>query len=113
MEISISTGSGFWNPIVWLIALLIALLITYAIRSLGRKDYKRGKEQIKPFLSGNAEEDVEKLHTKGDNLYWGFRQSLAGYYKLMQKIHSGDLRDYVVWFVVILVILSFVVFGVM
>ena len=51
------TGSGFWNPIVWLVIIIVAFLIIYILRGFGNRDFKKGSEQVKPFLSGNPEYD--------------------------------------------------------
>ena len=104
---TIHTGSGFWAPIFWIIAFIVAILISYVIRGFGRKDYKRGTEQVKPFLAGNIEERKEALHIRGNHAYWGFKEALRGFYEKSKKFHSGDTRDYILWFIIILVI-SFV-----
>ena len=108
----IQTGSGFWGPIAWILAFIIALLISYGIRGFGRKDYKKDTEQVKPFLSGNIEERKEALHVKGDNVYWGFKEALKGFYEGSKKVHTGDTRDYILWFVIVLVITFMFVVGV-
>lgn len=101
---SLNTGSGFWNPIVLLISVFIALLLVYVIRTFGNKSYKKGTEQEKAFLSGNPEYEKEQMHIRASNLYWGFTKSLDGVYKILRKMHSGNASDYVLWFVVILAI---------
>ncbi|HID25086.1 MAG TPA: hydrogenase [Thermoplasmata archaeon] len=111
--IPIDTGSGFWNPLVWVVTFVIALLIIYVIRGFGRKDYKENTGQTRPFLSGNVMEKSEQLHVKGDNVYWGFTEAFKGYYNKMKKLHTGDTRDYVLWFLVTMVVFFVVVFGVM
>ncbi len=108
MDFTLPTGSGFWNPIAWLIAFIVSLLIVYIIRSFGRRDYKKDTEQVKPFLSGNVEEP-DKLMLKSENLYWGFKESMKGYYQMMKKLHTGDLRDYVLWFIIVIILLFVVV----
>lgn len=108
----IQTGSGFWAPLVWIIAFIVALLVAYTIRGFGRRDYKKGTEQVKPFLSGNIEERKELLHVKGDNVYWGFKEALRGFYEKSKLVHTGDARDYVLWFVIVLVVVFALVVGV-
>jgi len=108
---SIDTGSGFWNPILWVLVIIIAFLMMYILRSLGRKDYRKTTEQIKPFLSGNPELEKDKMHVRGSNLYWGFRESLKGFYNVLLKLHSGNTSDYILWFVVIMAIF-FIIIGV-
>jgi len=109
---TLETGSGFWNPIIWIGVIFIALLIAYVIRGFGRRDYKRDTEQTKPFLSGNIEPDKELVHLRAKNLYWGFKETLKGYYEILRKIHNGMISDYVLWFVIIMCIL-FIVMGVL
>ena len=105
------TGSGFWNPLVWGLAIVIALLLIYIIRGYGKKEYKRHTEQTKAFLSGNPEYSKNEMHVKGKNLYWGFTQTLKSVYNVLEKMHNGNASDYVLWFVIILGIL-FIVIGV-
>ena len=101
---TIETGSGFWNPIVWGIAAVIAFLLAYILRSFGNKTYKKDTEQVKPFLSGNPEYAKEKMHIKSSNLYWGFTRSLGNFYVYLKKMHTGNASDYVLWFVIILAV---------
>ncbi|MCK5261711.1 MAG: hypothetical protein KAJ44_05985 [Thermoplasmatales archaeon] len=101
---TIETGSGFWNPIIWVIAIVVTFLLIYILRSLGKKEYKKDTEQIKSFLSGNPEYPKEKMHIKASNLYWGFTTNLKGLYTLLRKMHTGNTSDYVLWFVIILAI---------
>ena len=57
---TLNSPSGFWNPIVWLIFLIIFGIIGYLIYSRGNRSYKPNTDQVKPFLSGNEVEDVEE-----------------------------------------------------
>ena len=98
------TGSGFWNPVVWIIAIVVAFLLMYILRGFGKKEYKKDTEQVKSFLSGMPEYPKDKMHVKSSNLYWGFTESLKGFYYLLKKMHSGNASDYVLWFVIILAI---------
>jgi hypothetical protein len=102
---TLRTGSGFWHPLIWIVAMVIAFLIIYIFRSFGNKSFKRKTEQTKSFLSGNPEYEKEQMHVKASNLYWGFTESLKGFYKLLKKMHTGNASDYVLWFVIILAIL--------
>jgi len=101
---TIETGSGFWTPIIWVIAIVVAFLLMYILRSFGNKSYKRETEQVKSFLSGNPEYPKEQMHIKASNLYWGFTKSMEGFYSILKKIHTGNASDYVLWFVIILAI---------
>jgi len=105
------TGSGFWNPLVWLTALVIAFLIIYILRGFGKREYKKGTDQTQAFLSGNPEYEKDKMHVKANNVYWGFTESLKSVYNFFDKMHTGNVSDYVLWFVIIMGIL-FLIFGV-
>ena len=94
----LETGYGFWNPLVWLLAIAITIGVGYLIWRLGEKGYHRGTEQTKPFISGNVEPEKGEVHIRAGNLYWGFLEALSGYYKRAVPIHSGLLNDYVLWF---------------
>ena len=108
---NLETGSGFWNPLVWCLAIVIALLLIYIIRGFGKKEYKKGTEQTKAFLSGNPEYSKNEMHVKGKNLYWGFIKTLNSVYNVLEDMHNGNASDYVLWFVIILGVL-FIVIGV-
>jgi hypothetical protein len=105
------TGSGLWNPLVWGISIIIAFLIIYIIRGFGKKGYKKDTEQTKSFLSGNPEYEKEKMHVKGSNVYWGFTESLKWVYKILDNMHTGNVSDYVLWFLIITG-LFFIILGV-
>ena len=107
----LTTDSGWWNPLVWGIVIVIAFLIIYVIRGFGKKEYKEGTEQTKVFLSGNPEYEKEKMHVKASNVYWGFMESLKWVYKVLEKMHTGNVSDYVLWFVIIMGIF-FIIVGV-
>jgi hypothetical protein len=108
---TLESGSGFWNPLIWLLILAIAFLLFYGIRGFGRSHYKSGTEQTKSFLSGNKEATPENMHVKASNLYWGFTTSMKTLYSGLRKMHTGSTSDYLLWFVIILAIL-FLVIGV-
>ena len=108
---NLETGSGFWNPLVWGLAIVIAILLIYIIRGFGKKDYKKDTEQTKAFLSGNPEFSKDEMHVKGKNLYWGFTQALKSVYNVLENMHNGNVSDYILWFVIILGVL-FIVIGV-
>ncbi len=96
------TGSGFWNPLIWLLVILIVFLIIHVLRGFGNKKYKLNTEQTKPFLSGNPEYEKEKMHIKGSNVYWGFTESLKWIFDKLNKMHTGNASDYVLWFIIII-----------
>ena len=102
---TLQTGSGFWNPLVWIVAIIVALLVVLIVRGFGRKDYKKGTSQTQAFLSGNPEYEKERMHIKGSNVYWGFSEVMNWIIKLLKKMHTGNVSDYVLWFVIIIAIL--------
>jgi hypothetical protein len=109
---SLESGSGFWNPILWVLIFFIAFLLFYGIRGFGKSTYKKDTDQTKVFLSGNQESSAEEMHVKASNLYWGFTTSMKTVYTELRKMHTGNASDYVLWFVIILAFL-FLIIGVM
>jgi len=101
---AINTGFGIWSPVVWTLLFLGIVLIGYAIRSLGRKDYKKDTGQTKVFLAGNEEPPAADLHVRGDHMYWGMTKGFSAYYDRIRAWHTGILSDYVGWFVGVLAI---------
>jgi hypothetical protein len=102
---------SLWNPLVWGIAIIIAFLIIYIVRGFGKKGYKEKTEQTKVFLSGNPELEKEKMHVGGSNIYWGFTESLKWLYGSLEKMHTGNASDYILWFIIILGVM-FLIIGV-
>ncbi|WP_301665057.1 hydrogenase [Methanoculleus frigidifontis] len=103
------TGFGFWNPIIWLAVLAVALVIAYLIWLTGESSYKPGTEQTKPYLSGNPEPAKQDVHVGGGHLYWGFTEAMRGYYDRIVPLHTGVLTDYLLWFFGIAAILILIV----
>ena len=102
---SFNTGNGFWNPVLWLISFIVIFLIIYIIRGFGNKTYKKGTGQTQAFLSGNKEYEKSQMHVKGSNLYWGWSEAMKWIIDLLKNMHTGNVSDYVLWFVVVLGIL--------
>ncbi|MEF8879654.1 MAG: hydrogenase [Candidatus Thermoplasmatota archaeon] len=109
---TLETGSGFWNPLVWVTGVVVALLIAYIVRGYGNKEYKKDTDQTQSFLSGNPEYEKEQMHVKGQNLFWGFTESLKWVYKALEKFHTGIVNDYILWFVIIMAVF-FIILGVL
>ena len=103
------TGTGFWNPLLWGVVFIIGFLIAYILRGFGNKGYKKETEQTKVFLSGNPEYKKEDMHVKASNVYWGFTKSLGWFYKILDNMHTGNVSDYVLWFVIIMGVLFLIV----
>lgn len=108
---TLESGSGFWNPLIWIFIIFISFLLFYGIRGFGKSIYKRGTEQTKSFLSGNKEGTQEEIRVKAGNLYWGFATSMKVLYNGLRKMHTGITSDYLLWFIIILAIL-FLIIGV-
>ena len=102
----LKTGFGFWDPIVWLLGLIVMIIAAYLIRSLGEKHHEADTEQATTFFSGRPLTDE---HIKAGNVYWGFFEALKKYYQLMEGFHGGLTNDYVYWFVLVATILLIVV----
>ena len=98
----INSGFGTWNPLAWTLLFLGIFAIALLIRSLGRKDYKKGTGQGKVFLSGNEEPKADGLHVRGEHVYWGMIEGLSAYYRRIKAVHTGILNDYLAWFVGVL-----------
>jgi hypothetical protein len=105
MNLDFLTPSGVWNPILWLLVIFVALLVSYLLWLRGNPKYKKGTEQTKPFLSGYAPESKEAMMVSASNIYWGFATALKGYYEFLKKMHTGDVRDYLGWYVGIVAIM--------
>jgi hypothetical protein len=108
---TLESGSGFWNPILWIIIIFIAFLLFYGIRGFGKSIYKKGTEQTKVFLSGNKEATPDDMHVKASNLYWGFTSRMKSLYTGLRKMHTGNTSDYLLWFIIVLAIF-FLIIGV-
>ncbi|QAA76012.1 MAG: hypothetical protein BIP78_0244 [Candidatus Bipolaricaulis sibiricus] len=100
------TGHGFWNPLLWLAAAGGVTLLALLVWSRGRRDYTRGTDGELPFLSG---EKAEGAHVGGGHLYWGFVEGLRSYVERLRALHSGLVNDYVAWLVVILAVVFLIV----
>lgn len=96
------TASGYWNPLVWLAAFAIILVIVLIIRSSGTKRFKKGTDQTLQFFSGNRPpaDNVDK-----DNLYWGFSRKLERYTAWLRSWHTGIVNDYAFAFAVLIIII--------
>ena len=102
------TGSGFWNPIIWVVAIIVAFLIAVIIRGFGNKEYKKKTGQTQAFLSGDTEYEKEQMHIKDSNVYWNFTESLKWVFDSLKKMHTGNVSDYALWFVIVIAILFIV-----
>ena len=94
MAWTLTTGSGTWNPLLWLLAFVVALGIAGLVRARGRKDFRPG-DGLKPFISGNEEPENGGGHIPASNLYWGFTEAMKAYYQRLVPLHTGVPTDYV------------------
>jgi len=108
---TVQTPSGYWNPIIWLIFLVIFGLIAYIIYKSGNPKYRKDTDQIKPFLSGNVEVNKERIQVRASDIYWGFIEALKEYYTVLERIHTGDVRDYIMWFIGMAAIITLILIG--
>jgi hypothetical protein len=96
----LETGVGYYNAIIWSVSFIVIAICIYTIRSLGKHEYKKGTEQVLPFLSGAIEYDKVRVH--GENIYWGLVQALKSYYNKIVPAHTGVVSDYILWLVLVL-----------
>ncbi len=98
---SLFTGFGFWDFGSWITFFVIALAISLWFRSQGRQDYKKGTEQDQIYFSGNdLPDDSADITVPASSSYWGFRTAFKPYYERMVEFHSGNMSEYVGWFVI-------------
>ncbi|HDD46404.1 MAG TPA: hydrogenase [Candidatus Aenigmarchaeota archaeon] len=112
MMTTLSTIRGFWDPVLWMAAFIIVIVITCYIRSLGKEEYKRGTEQTMVFFSGNI---PPKELISSSNIYWGFFKAMEKYYTCIRRFHTGMVNDYVYYFIVIVIVIiaSLIIGGVL
>lgn len=55
-------------------------------------------------------EEGEKVKIGANDLFWGMKYQLRGYFNSIQKAHSGNVNDYSLWIVATLVIVTLIVF---
>lgn len=106
---TLNTGFGAWNPIVWLVVTAVAVGLAILIRSPGSKRYKKRTAQTRPFISGNPESVDTSNHIQASNLYWGYIEALRGYYVKLVPLHTGDASSYVLWMLGVLALVMLIV----
>ena len=102
MNLVFETAAGYWSPIVLLASIAIVLAVVLLVRSRGNGNFKRTNAQALPFFSGNV---APEKNVHGMNFYWGFRETMKGYYGFSERIHSGVVNDFVIWLVLLAVVL--------
>jgi Na+/H+ antiporter NhaC len=99
-----------WSPIVWIIAIAVVTALAYLFRSQGQKKYKKDTAQTSIFLCGEEVPDAERRHIRAHNIYWGFFETLKGYYDRIIKPHTGIINDYIFLFIVVVAITALILF---
>ena len=97
---------GCWNPVAWLLVLLIALLAVTLVAVCGKYDQVSENKgaalaDSKYDLFFGGEESVYSQVGGGD-LFWGFKHNWRHYFSFMHDLHSGIVNDYALWAVVAL-----------
>jgi len=99
-NLTLFTGEGAWNTIVFLGAVLMAVIVALILHSRGQKGTVPKGEGKKPYLWGNPTEiDGRPIVVPGSNVYWGFTQALKKYFDPMDRLHSGLINEYVFWLI--------------
>ena len=97
--------SGYWNPVSWLVLLVIATAAGFVafvflkkaapqVRSESVDLFGQGDDKFDPFWGG---EKSEYDHVGGSDLFWGFRKVMKPYLDFMHDAHSGIVNDYARW----------------
>ncbi len=100
---------GVWQPVSWLLILVITLLAITIVAIGGQ--YDRVSESVsapmdsKYDLFFGGEESVYS-QVGGEDLFWGFKHNWRGYFSFMHKLHSGIVNDYSLWAVVALALVT-------
>jgi hypothetical protein len=94
---SLYTGSGYWNPLAWVLAIAVTAAVVYVIWRRGESSYKKGTMQTTSFISGNPEQGKGLDHIPASNLYWGYTEGIKGYYDRIVPLHTGITTDYLLW----------------
>lgn len=107
---------GSWNPIIWL---LILLLVTFAVCIVSCSGKIREVEALadgdvedvevlpehakyEPFFSG---EESHYSQVGGSDLFWGFKENWKVYFKFWHDWHSGIVNDYAMYGAVCLTVI--------
>lgn len=110
MTLIVESGYEFWNPIIWLIAFVVVMVIVYLFRRRGQEKYKKDGAQTQIFLCGEEVPEAEQRQVRGGNAYWGFFETLKEYYDGIVRLHTGIVNDYVVWFIAVAAISAIILF---
>ncbi len=104
------TNFGYWDVYSWLAFFLIAGGMIFFIRSMGRKDYKKGSDQDEIFFGSNpVPEDGEDLKVPASSAYWGYTQALKPFYDGLVGLHTGIATDYVGWYILVTALVALLI----
>ena len=106
---------SLWDPILWLILLVIMIAAACVVILTGKRtrgpvlknttDLTDGKYAT--FFGG---EKSEHSHVAGSDLFWGLKKNWSGYFRFMQGMHSGNVNDYALYAVVASAVIIAVIF---
>jgi hypothetical protein len=95
----LETGEGFFAPIIFIAFAILVGIAVLVLRSFGKKGFVYSKEKASCFFSGNIADEESRV--KASDYFWGFFEAMKPYYRLIIKMHTGIINDYVFWFVVV------------
>ena len=78
-------------------AVLLVILLGRGRRSIRRASAEEVSDKYAPFFGG---EKNAPSHAGGSDLFWGFKHEFKGYFRFMDRMHSGKISDYTLWVVV-------------
>lgn len=103
-ETAVNYSVAGYNPISWLI-LFITLLAAFGILVLIGGFRPVFHSEASRYIAAAIDEPKndnyycgEKSvhsHVGGKDLFWGFKHNFKGYFRVMEKVHSGKINDYV------------------
>ena len=98
--------TGVWNPISWLLLLMIALLAICVVATGSKYEHVSQRaaaadtdSKYELFYGG---EKAVYSQVGGGDLFWGFKHNWRHYFSFMHDLHSGVVNDYALWAVVAL-----------
>ncbi|HRV30882.1 MAG TPA: MBL fold metallo-hydrolase, partial [Kiritimatiellia bacterium] len=99
---TLKTAAGVWNPLLWLIALAVAIGIGLYIRSRGRADSRQGPAR-EPFISGNplaANVDIDRIRADYILVSHGHEDHMGDVERMVSHTGAKLISNYeiTVWF---------------
>ncbi len=95
---------SYWDPMLWLVlfVIIMAAVLLVILLGRGRKRIRSAaseevSDKYAPFFGG---EKSVPSHAGGSDLFWGFKHEFKGYFRFMDRMHSGKVSDYTLWVVV-------------